>query len=463
MAAAANLVDLIEPVVSDVKDVAIRNMYGDTALHLAARWGHVTAGKILRGKGADQDAKNESGKTPLFEAASNGNLEFVEWLLDEGVDLGKKGDRGALQAASLGGYESVVEILLGAGADVNAQGGYHGNALQAAGLNGSPETVQILLGAGADVNAQGVQILLGAGADVNAQGGEYGNALQAAARHGSPEKVQILLGAGADVNAQGGEYSNALQAAALNRSPKTVQILLGAGADVNAQGGRYGLPLLAAIHEGYVDQVQILLHAGADSLLADELGRTPLHIAASKNKLHILRRFPQLLSALNKRSDFLQTPLHLAVCLGHIEFAIGLLNSGADPSLPDGYGKHVMDWASGHEALLQEIHNHCPYLVFTPPDTQELSVHRSLYELIESHPYSKSKSSWPILQQLGRFFLFLGQFDNARYLFQLHLRQDASSKTDIWQISCNMCNQIITGTRFICRLCACIDICSSCV
>lgn len=349
MAAAANLVDLIEPVVSDVKDVAIRNMYGDTALHLAARWGHVTAGKILRGKGADQDAKNESGKTPLFEAASNGNLEFVEWLLDEGVDLGKKGDRGALQAASLGGYESVVEILLGA------------------------------------------------------------------------------------------------------------------GADVNAQGGRYGLPLLAAIHEGYVDQVQILLHAGADSLLADELGRTPLHIAASKNKLHILRRFPQLLSALNKRSDFLQTPLHLAVCLGHIEFAIGLLNSGADPSLPDGYGKHVMDWASGHEALLQEIHNHCPYLVFTPPDTQELSVHRSLYELIESHPYSKSKSSWPILQQLGRFFLFLGQFDNARYLFQLHLRQDASSKTDIWQISCNMCNQIITGTRFICRLCACIDICSSCV
>ncbi|KAJ9484874.1 hypothetical protein VN97_g8488, partial [Penicillium thymicola] len=155
MAAAANLVDLIEPMVSGATDVAIRNMYGDTALHLAARWGHVTAGKILRGKGADQDAKNESGKTPLFEAASSGNLKFVEWLLDEGVDLGKKGDGGALQAASLGGYESVVEILLGAGADVNAQGGYYGNALQAAAWRGSPETVQILLGAGADVNAQG--------------------------------------------------------------------------------------------------------------------------------------------------------------------------------------------------------------------------------------------------------------------------------------------------------------------
>jgi hypothetical protein len=36
MAAAANLKDLIEPVVSDIKDVAIRNRDGDTALHLEA-------------------------------------------------------------------------------------------------------------------------------------------------------------------------------------------------------------------------------------------------------------------------------------------------------------------------------------------------------------------------------------------------------------------------------------------
>jgi hypothetical protein len=308
-----------------------------------------------------------------------------------------------------------------------------------------------------------VQILLEAGADVTAQGGQYGNALQAAAMRGSSETVQILLEAGADVKAQGGQYGNALQAAAYNGSSETLQILLRAGADVNAQGGKYGSPLSAAIHEGYVDEVQILLHAGADSLLADELGRTPLHIAASNNMLHILRRFPQLALALNKRSDFLQTPLHLAVCHGHIQFAIALLNSGADPSLPDGYGRHVMDWASDHETLLQEIHNHCSHLVLTPPDAQELTLHQSIFELAESLQSHKFNSPWPILQQLGRYFLFLAQFDNARYLFQLHLPRDASSKTDIWQISCNMCNGRITETRFVCRLCACMDLCSSCV
>ncbi|KAJ5712997.1 uncharacterized protein N7483_010178 [Penicillium malachiteum] len=297
MAAAANLVDLIEPVALDVKDVMRRNRNGDTALHLAARWGHVTAGKILRTKGADQVAKNHSGKTPLSEAASGGYLEFVEWLLKEGVDLGIKRDGSALQVASLGGYHSVMEILLEAGANVNAQGGRYGNALQAAAWNGSPETVQILLEAGAD-------------------GGHFGNTLQAAAWNGSLESIQILLEAGADVNTQGGEYGNTLQAAAWNRSLESIQILLEAGADVNAQGGRYRSPLLAATHEGYVDKVQILLHAGADSLLADKLGRTPLHVAASENRLHILRRFPQLVSALNKRSEFLQTPLYLAMVMG---------------------------------------------------------------------------------------------------------------------------------------------------
>jgi ankyrin repeat protein len=58
-----------------------------------------------------------------------------------------------------------------------------------------------------------VQLLLGAGAEVNAQGGSYGNALQAASFVGHEGMVRLLLEAGADVHAQGGQYGNALQAA----------------------------------------------------------------------------------------------------------------------------------------------------------------------------------------------------------------------------------------------------------
>ncbi|KAF1810116.1 hypothetical protein P152DRAFT_401955 [Eremomyces bilateralis CBS 781.70] len=49
-----------------------------------------------------------------------------------------------------------------------------------------------------------VELLLGKGADVNAQGGTYGNALQAASSGGNKDIVELLLGKGANVDAQGG-------------------------------------------------------------------------------------------------------------------------------------------------------------------------------------------------------------------------------------------------------------------
>ena len=89
-------------------------------------------------------------------------------------------------------------MLLDRGADVNAQGGHYGNALQAASIGGHEKVVQMLLMPGrmsmlkedtmamhcrrhqSGGHEKVVQMLLDAGADVNAQGGEYGNALQAA-------------------------------------------------------------------------------------------------------------------------------------------------------------------------------------------------------------------------------------------------------------------------------------------
>jgi ankyrin repeat protein len=75
-----------------------------------------------------------------------------------------------------------------------------------------------------------VQLLLEAKADVNAQGGLYGNALQAASYRGHETVVRLLLEAKADVNAQGGDYGNALQAASSNGHETVVQLLLLAGA-----------------------------------------------------------------------------------------------------------------------------------------------------------------------------------------------------------------------------------------
>ena len=75
-----------------------------------------------------------------------------------------------------------------------------------------------------------VQLLLENGADVNARGGYFGNALQAAAHEHSKKVVQLLLENGADVNAQGGIHSTALEAASNRGRDDIVGLLLENGA-----------------------------------------------------------------------------------------------------------------------------------------------------------------------------------------------------------------------------------------
>ncbi|KAG6916632.1 hypothetical protein DXG01_006052 [Tephrocybe rancida] len=100
--------------------------------------------------------------------------------LDEEKDDGDVGG-----AAEGGGHEGIVRLLLEKEADVNAHGGYYGNALQAASSEGHEGIVRLLLEKEADVNAQG---------------GLYGNPLQAASSQGHMVIVKLLLEIGADAS-----------------------------------------------------------------------------------------------------------------------------------------------------------------------------------------------------------------------------------------------------------------------
>jgi hypothetical protein len=143
------------------------------------------------------------GHENILELTLRGR-EYVD--IDEPDEDGRTG----LIWASGCGHETVAKMLIEAGADVNAQGEYYGNALQAASEGGHEKVVRMLIEVGADVNAQGEY---------------YGNALQAASARGLEKVMQILMEAGADVNAQGGRYGNALHAASYSGHEKVVQIL----------------------------------------------------------------------------------------------------------------------------------------------------------------------------------------------------------------------------------------------
>jgi len=79
--------------------------------------------KRLIEAGADVNAKDEQGKTPLSLAASRGFLSFIPILRDAGADVNTKDNAGMtpLHWAAYLGHIEVVHFLLSFGADINAK------------------------------------------------------------------------------------------------------------------------------------------------------------------------------------------------------------------------------------------------------------------------------------------------------------------------------------------------------
>jgi ankyrin repeat protein len=96
-------------------------------------------------------------KPSLLEACEKGNIEAVKQHLAAGADVNAKDDHGQtpLHAAAREGLKEVVELLIAAGADVNAKydDGEGLTPLHFAAVFGGKEIVELLIANGADVNA----------------------------------------------------------------------------------------------------------------------------------------------------------------------------------------------------------------------------------------------------------------------------------------------------------------------
>ncbi len=386
----------------DPAAITARDSEERTLLHEAALEDNSAAAAVLLEKGADPNARDRGGVTPLHEAVlirsptSAGrarNEEAIRLLLGAGADvnIADSFGRTPLSFAVQDGdeFEAVVELLLQAGADQNVTpGAFRMMPLHWAALRGSEGCARTLLAYRADVNAMDWDLNTPLDLAVERGNGIVAELLR---QHGGREspfgdaaraKWSELLERGwTPAEAEG---ASELSGPAFEGDVEVVRALLSRGAPVDGvdERDRTALHIAAMAMGGHKEEVTAaLLEAGADPNAKDGDGCTVLHYAAAcdgPQVLHLLlaagadpnawadcrwlagepwsRGGVGWSTVSSGSSDALSraTPLHLAViaCPDGVE---ELLRAGADINAQARNGWTCMHFAAilGEEGLVE--------------------------------------------------------------------------------------------------------------
>jgi uncharacterized protein len=222
---------------------------------------------LLLSKGAEVNARDEEGTTPLIEAASHGGTSAVKMLLDRGADVNAKDNSGftALNAAACAC--AVIDM---------------------------PDTFDAM------------KLLLDKGAEIDERTAAGDTALMAAAGAGRTNIVKLLLDRGAGIEKINGDGKTALMIAASGSAYPTIEttkLLLDRGSKIEARDNHGKTPLLLAVSGNGVDRfptVKLLLERGANVQVKDKRGETALILAKKNNQQEIQLDHDKLVRLLSK-------------------------------------------------------------------------------------------------------------------------------------------------------------------
>ncbi|KAL6406251.1 FabD/lysophospholipase-like protein [Ilyonectria robusta] len=348
-------------------------------------------------KGADINAKDESGRTLLSSAiedqspdqvkallrhdavpsdthemgaalslaARRGDNELAQLILstcDLDINMPCEGGRPALSTAVLFEQKQVALLLLQHSANVN-HGEMDETALHIAAESCQDDMVKILLEHGADVDCEDrsgdtplyratgrcakstVKVLLDAGADPNAGSGTQ-KALLQAVTYGDEQMVRWLLGAGASINEKDENGDTALEIAFRKSRTDLIPVLESHGADIKNVSVHTLNDTIPKKKLGYTEQylVDLLIRKGVDVNGQDVSGRTPLIAASSCGDKDTVETLLRAGADPNLQDPDGYPPLYYAIVSEEPQTVTALLKGGASITVEDKNGLSAIEW-----------------------------------------------------------------------------------------------------------------------
>src|SRR5262245_23009646 len=387
-------------------NVKATNRYGVNALVEAATIGDVAMIEALLKAGADPNSTYAAGETPLMLAARTGNLNAVKLLIDRGANVnGADEFKGytPLMFAATENQPDVAKLLIDHGADVNAPSrrfvfGELKSASGGALMERAEGGMTPLQYAAREGNIEVAQVLIAAGADVNAPEPQHKfTPMLIAIYNGKYDFAQLLIENGANINDGSlymsielrnmDTYSNRPNPPETDRkltATDIVKTLIARGADPNqvfdkaptqiqTQGTvtvpAGATPFYRAVKAGDATVMRMLLDKGAKPGLAIKNGGTPLMLAAGggparadeeevvdkaarTDPVEVVKMILDAGADINAANDQQTTAVHLAASRGNDKVVQYLASRGARFDIKNRQGKTAAELAPKRTADL---------------------------------------------------------------------------------------------------------------
>ena len=215
-----------------------------------AMWEDPAVCQVLIDAGADTETKDDYGRSPLHFACRSGALDVVKMLVEAGAGVcvtDNAGITGLMFGAYHGHTETVRALLCMPKVDVNQSNNSGSTSLHCAATQDILAVVEVLIAAGADIEAETMRRI---------------TPLHCACHNGKLEIAKVLLKAGADVCAVDNRGDTCLSYAAAFAHTETVRYLAGLpGVDVNRKDNDGNTAVLVAaerVHIGVVWRCSLL-------------------------------------------------------------------------------------------------------------------------------------------------------------------------------------------------------------